>query len=576
MLVKNNHKKRKRGDNTPIDNLAPYLPAFFTITGEDGRRRPLNIDNHFAFGPLFSTHLPPVVVIAAGRQLGKTWSTAARLLLETALVPGHLILIVSPRQEQSDRVSVEVFKPLIEGSPIKSLLASDATVGSVRRRLFSNHSGINFSYAFLDAERVRGMTCRWLYIDEAQDFDGAHYGVLDQCMSSYSNPLLYVTGSSKTKDTFLAQRMEKTSQAVWQIVCDSCGFDNICCLEPEGHLISLIGPMRDDISEERPGTVCNRCRNPIRPRAGRWVHRRPELIRDAVGYHIPQIIMPHHYAYPLKWKQLVAKMNGEMNYTTGRFYNEVLGEPYDMAYKLVGRDDLKIAAKGVGPNTEANAAKRTNSYRVSMLGVDWGGGGSEGVSRTKICATGLTASGKTEVYFGAQLPPGTDQVAEAKEVLRIAKSLGVHYIAHDANGAGATSESVLTHLGWPVNRIIPMVYAPNVGGDMVAFKKPNGFRLRGYYVMDKGRSLQFTCMAIRAGRMKFFDYDYVDADRPGLLEDFTVLVADTIDTATGEVYRIRKAFESQSDDFAHAVNYSACAIWEMCNAYPDLSTAGRI
>lgn len=556
--------------NGPVDNLGPYLPGLLTI-----KNTPMSLANHFVFLPLFALSLFPILVVRAGRQLGKSRQIAARLILQCAFKPGQEVLVVLPLQEQSDRLSSIIFKPMIEDSPVLTMLRSDPNLGSVRRRDFDNRSLIQFSYAFLDAERVRSTTAQILWIDEGQDMDPAHVPILSSCLDGADEPATFISGSSKTKDTFLERSWDRSSQNVWQIKCPACGFDNVCCLEPDGHIMAMLGSYRDDISPERPGLVCSRCRKPVSSRLGRWVSRFPERADTIAGYHIPQPIMPGHCERPVKWKLLLDKMNGGQGFTTAKFYNEVLGEAFDSAFKLVSLDDLKQAAVGIGPNDERVLSDRAGKYERVFLGVDWGGGGEAGVSRTKIAAMGMRR-GDIEVFGGAQFPPSTDRVEEARQIIRYAQLCHAYVIAHDYNGAGTASESVLTHLGWPESNIVPIQYGKVPGGKMIHCHLPGANGGRRYYVTDKSRSLQFLSMAIRQKRVRFFDYDWVDDHRPGLLYDFTNLVEDKIETPTGEVYRIRKLSENVSDDFAHAVNYGACALWEAMSAWPDLHRAGRI
>lgn len=559
-------------DAPPVD-MSATLPGLLTVD-----RKPMRLDDHGVFLPLFSNCVPRSTVICAGRQIGKTHQIGARVLLQAAFDEGHKTLTVLPLEQQADRLSHLIFRPMTLDSPIRAVLWRDrGRPMSVRMHAYSNGSITHFMYATDDPDRVRGLTgTRWLYVDEAQDMDATVVPVLVACTDAWDYPTTLVSGTAKTKDTYLHDEWSKSSQGVWHVKCSACGFDNVCCLEPDGHAIAMIGPYRDDVSEKRPGTLCKRCRAPVNPRYGRWVHRYPEKANRASGYLIPQIIMPGHFSRRNKWGDLVEKMNGGMGFTTGKFYNEVLGEPYDMAIRLVGRDDLKAAATGVGPNTLANAVRIRKRYRVVFIGVDWGGGGQDGVSRTKIAACGLHSDGRVHAFYGAQFPPSTDSVAEAKEIVRIAHELQATGLAHDFNGAGTVAESVLTHLGWPLDRIAPMRYQSYAGAPMIERKAPEGARSRAYYQMDKGRTLQFVCNAIRYDKVRFFDYDYIDEHRPGLLNDFVVLVAHTIDTASGSIFRVRKQSPALCDDFAHAVNFGVCAVWEMTNSWPDLAIAGNL
>lgn len=561
-----------------ITNFAPYLPNFLTVD-----RKPMSMTDYFTFVPVFSTYLPPVIVLRAGRQVGKTQSVSGRLIMQLATVPGHKILVVLPLQEQSDRMSSIIFKPMVDDSLVQAILGYEGTMGSVRRRRFANGSMIHFSYAWLDTERVRQLSADWLYIDEAQDMDPTFVPVIKECQSARPEPIMFVSGTSKTKSTYLENSWKLSSQGIWHVPCHACGFVNVCCVEPEGHLMSMIGPARDDICEATPGTLCHRCRRPVNPRpsasggtdGGHWVHRHPERTRDQVGYYVPQPIMPIHNTIPSKWATLVGKMNGGDGYTTARFYNEVLGEAYDDAFLLVSEDDLIKAAKGIGPNSEALAMARASKYLMVVLGVDWGGDGMEGNSRTKVAAVGILHDGTAEVFFGAQFQPSTDAMFEGREVLRLANLVRAKLIAHDYNGA-ATRESVMNNLGWPARQIVPMVYRQVIGGEMVEYIQPQKARTRGYHVLDKGRAIEFVCMAIRAGRVKFFDWDFQDPARPGLIHDFTTVTADRIDTPSGRAFRVRKIHESDSDDFVHATTFAAIAGWELTRAWPNLTSAGRV
>jgi hypothetical protein len=116
----------------PVSNFGPHLPGLLTI-----KNTPMSLANHFVFMPLFALALLPIVVVRAGRQLGKSRQIAARIILQCAFKPGQEVLVVLPLQEQSDRLSSIIFKPMIENSPIASILRSDPNLGSVRRRDFS-------------------------------------------------------------------------------------------------------------------------------------------------------------------------------------------------------------------------------------------------------------------------------------------------------------------------------------------------------------------------------------------------------------------------------------------------------
>lgn len=560
-----------------IRNLSAILPGLVTVVTERGRV-PMRLDNFFPFEDLFSTWQPPRIVHRSSRQIGKTYSLLARTAVECGLVAGTRVIVTTPLQEQSDALSSTIFRPMVDESPIRHLLSDTGSLGNVRMRQFKNGSLVWFSYAHGDTLRVRSKTGRIWLADEAQSMDPADAPVISSCLRAASQPQTWISGTSLTKDTWLELEWMESSQGIWHIECPHCSFENICAIEAEGgHLISMIGPWHADISERTPGVVCHRCQKPISPRFGRWVHRYPERLRDFVGYYAPQIIFPIHYALPNKWKELVGFMRGAGGYSTAKFYNECLGEAYDVAYKLVSIEDLKKAAR-LGPNTESEAARLARYYSIVVIGVDWGGGGDDGVSRTKGAAIGLAPDGVADVFFGFGFPPSTDRVAEAREILRIAQLCNARLIAHDfGGGIGTASEAALTHLGIDIDRLVPIKYT---GVDTVdarpVFHQPGSEATRGYYTMHKSKSLQFLCNAIRYGKVRFFEYDHKGKDEPGHLHDFLSLVEDKIDTPTGGTYRIRRSSKTVCDDFSSAVNYGINTLWEYTQSYPNLVTAGTV
>lgn len=533
----------------------------------------MSLRNHFFFSPVFSNTYFPNLVLKTGRQLGKTRSVVARLILRKATHPGHINLIVYPLQEQADRMSSIIFRPLLDDSPIKKLLGYDkksSLNASVRRIVCGNGSMTHFQYTGEDATRIRQITADWVYIDEAQDHLPDQIPIVDQCLSSRIFPTKFISGTSKSHQTYLEENWAKSSQGIWHIDCPHCGFENICCVEEKGgHLQKMLGPIRDDISNERPGLVCAQCQQPVHPKFGKWVHRYPERLKDFPGYYIPQPISPVHCCYPNKWADLVGRWNGKDNYTIDKFYNEILGEAYDNAFTLVGVEDLK-AVGILGPNKIEHAASQVCNYNFNVLGVDWGGGGAEGVSRTKVAFACFKPDGTVDVLYGADFPPSTDFLGEAKRITEIASKLNVHYIAHDYNGA-ISREAFLNHVGWSLDRLIPIVYRQLIGGDIIEYQKPLKFRTRGYYVLDKAASLQLLCSYIRSRKIKFFNYDYEGPNQPGLLHDFLNLVEEKMETPNGEVYRVRKATTTCSDDFAHAVNYAVFAGWNLTGWWSSMT-----
>jgi hypothetical protein len=552
-----------------IKTYVHMLPLIMNLEGQ-----PFSLKDHFAFEPLFSTKLAPEVTFKTARQLGKSQSIAARGVALCAAIPNFSLLYVTPLYEQIRRFSTQYVRPLVDQSPLRGLWTSSNTESSVLTRSFSNNSKMIFSFAYLDADRMRGISAKGgVSIDEVQDMDKTFIPIIMETMSAADRwGIKTFTGTPKTIDGTLQEFWEESSQAEWIIVCPKCGKENVPCAGYD--LEDMIGPYHPDISEERPGTICAKCKRPINPRGGRWVHRYPERQMLSPGYHVPQIIAPMHYAKPLKWSRLLGKRNGSGNTTTAMFYNEVLGESYDVGTKLVNLPDIQAAAilpwRNV-PEAPIEAMSHIRDYVLRILAVDWGGGGEKRVSFTTAAVLGVRPDGKIDVIYGRQLMTPHAHMLEAEALLGIYSMFECNIFAHDYTGAGDLRETFMIQAGMPLERIAPVAYVGAGRQGILVRKEATDTRPRNYWQLDKTRSLVLTCSCIKLKRILFFQDDYRDKDNPGLLRHFLALIENKVETnGAGELYQIIRA-SSQSDDFAHAVNIGSCIAWQMTGTWPDLA-----
>jgi hypothetical protein len=105
----------------------------------------------------------------------------------------------------------------------------------------------------------------------------------------------------------------------------------------------------------------------------------------------------------------------------------------------------------------------------------------------------------------------------------------------------------------------------------MTFKPPTKLNPRSYFQVDKARSLLLTCNQIKTDRMRFFRWDYVDAEETGCIYDFLALVDEKVDSRTGkDIYTIIRD-PNMRDDFAQAVNIGACTLWQMTDRWPNIA-----
>ena len=547
-----------------MPNLSPLLPLLLNLKG-----RPYTLKDHYPFEPFFNSFMSNNIVLKTGRQVSKSTSLAAQGVVISNCIPHFNTLYITPLYEMVRRFSNNYVRGFIDQSPVRKLWTGTDTSSSVLQRSFVNKSNMFFSFAFMDAERTRGINADKCAYDEVQDLDSSFIPIIRETMSASPWNISQYAGTPKTLDNTLEGLWSQSSMAEWVITCDRCGYENVPSMEHD--LDDMIGPWREDISEENPGTLCAKCRRPVNPRYGMWYHNHPDKIGEFSGYHVPQIVMPMHYANPDKWSILVGKREGRFNTPINVFYNEVCGESYDTGSKLVTVTDLKKASC-LGPNDIDLAAKKFNSghYLAKVLAVDWGGGGAKGVSFTTYAVMGIKPSGQIHVLYGYRSLTPHDFDREARLCLRFMAKFDCTHLVHDYTGAGAHREKYVIDAGFPYDNVIPIWYVRAGTQEMMKFVPASDQHPRHHYKVDKARSLVLTCSQIKSGKLMFFDYDYKGEDQSGLLHDFLALVEDKVDSRMGrDIYTIIRQ-QNMSDDFAQSVNFGCCALWHMTQTFPNI------
>lgn len=546
-------KLQQQYKDRSLSSLVPLLPFLLKIRG-----KPYHLNNHFAMEPMFA--LPPSrrCVAKTARQVTKSTCVAAQSCILAALEPYLSILHVAPRYEQIRRFSNNYVKPFLTESPLGKLMLAHNDEQSVTQRTLKNKSIMHFSFAFLDAERLRGIGSDRCAIDEAQDIDTSFLPIILETLSASPYGFIQYTGTPKTFDNTLQLLWEDSSQAEWVTPCHACNHWNVATVEYD--LLDMIQP---------DGVSCAKCHRLINPAEGHWEHRIPERRQDFSGYHVPQPIMPMHYAPDpetgerFKWKLLYA---AKTSISKGAFYNEKLGESCDTHASLITRSDLVRASTLQWDNSFKEALRHAARYPYKIMGIDWGGGGAAGLSYTTIAILGFTPDGHIDMIYGERLS-GADPTQEAAVALRYYKMFGCEIIAHDFGGAGSIRETLLVQGGFPANRLFPASYVATTAASLVTYREPSGLSTRCYYSVDKARSLMLLCQLVKSGHYRFPRYQSWEP----LANDMLSLVEERRATNYGsDVYFITKK-ANKTDDFTHSVNLASLAYWHANQRYPQIA-----
>lgn len=584
-LINNLHMAQYVMKQSGNASLAPLLPLLLSIRG-----KPYHLHDHFPFAPFFRTRMPRVTLLKTGRQVSKSTSLAAQGILLSNCIPYFSTLYITPLFEMIRRFSQNYVAPFIETSPVGNLFSGESTINNVLQRSFKNRSQMIFSFAYLDAERTRGISADKNVIDEVQDMDISFLPIIHETISASKDwGLIHYAGTPKTLDNTIEKLWLDSSMAEWVIKCHNagCGKWNIPALQYD--LIKMIGPYHDSISEKNPGLVCANCQKSINPRpfaqggTGRWVHRFPEKRWSFAGYHIPQMIMPMHYANSEKWQKLLEKRDGKGNIPINVFYNEVCGESWDSGAKLITITDLQRAACLPWACLLEEASEQIDPYIHRFVAVDWGGGGvSKGKSDlalqsyTAIAVCGLTPDGRIDVIYGYRSMTPHEHAKEAQIIINIMAKFRCSHVVHDYTGAGTVRETILRQAGLPLNNILPVAYTGPAKGGLIVFKPVTNRHPRSHYTMDRNRALNYCCQMIKTNIIRFFKYDYKSSEDVGLLHDFLNLIEDKSESGSGrDNYKILRD-PAGPDDFAHAVTMGSMMLFQLHGRWPDMSAYADI
>ena len=526
-------------------SLAPLLKIFRV------RGKPMTLDEHYQLAPVFKMDLPKRMVFCSARQVGKTYAIGTQGALQTRLLRGLNTLFIQPRFDQIKKFSNNVVGKLMNTSYYRDWLVDDEREQSIGQRSIMGGGEMYFSHAFLDADRVRGISCGRLVLDELGDIIFDLLPVLAETMSAETQWGFHMyAGTPKTTDGTLSVVYEDSSQAEWIIKC-GCGKENIPNTKHDTW--RMLQPK---------GCCCASCGRVLDVSTGQYIHAYPDRVSSFEGYHLPQIVHPLHANYPRKWEDLLFKYR---TYHESQFKNEVLGEAADESLKPITEADLRATSNGCD-GTLASAAAQRKKYDAVVLSVDWSGHGADLSSTTVVSALGtIPGDDRVHCFFLERLksmPPEE----EARKIVDYTRILAVAYLAHDFSGAGMIREATLVHMGFPVDQIIPfqIVFAPVSKKIMYFYKPKQGGR--SCYNIDKTRSLMVLFEYIKKKKVSLPDYDKC---RDTLL-DFLNIYQETKETPRGAQFTLMLKVPKKTDDAVFAVNFGCSTIWHLRGRYPSL------
>jgi len=362
------------------------------------------------------------LLLKTARQVAKSTTLCNFTVSESIGTPHFRTLYVSPSQEQTQTFSNTRIAKVVQYSPlVRRFFTTREFTSRTMLRMFKNGSEVKFTYACDDPDRARGNTADRLAIDEVQDvlYD-AVIPVLIECMGNSKYGYETYAGTPKTMENTIEYLWSISTQTEWVMRCSGCGNWNFI---DSAASIGLTGP------------ICLRCGKNLQPREGCWYSFNPDpkVASDAPvkggvkikGYHISQPMLPLNNEDPSRWQRLLNKLE---RYSETKFKNEVLGVSDAIGARLISKQELEDLCKDY--DIYRTAPTNAQHYSHVCAGIDWSGGGVEGVSRTVIWIFGVTDDHRLKtLYF--RIYPIVNPITIVEDIIEVLRSYNVELTLGD-------------------------------------------------------------------------------------------------------------------------------------------------
>lgn len=316
------------------------------------------------------------VLLMCGRQVEKSTLLGNRALSFCCLIPSYKVLYVSPSMTQTKTFSNDRVKDPIDTSPVLRSFTATMLSQNILEKQFVNRSKITMRYAYLNADRTRGVPAHKLLIDEMQDIISDNIPVIEQCLSHSPEELKrYVySGTPKSLDNVIEDYWSnRSTQNQWAVPCD-------CTIGDAGRYWNILG----EKNIGRKHLICERCGKQIfsmHPDA-QWAAATAWDPKHAPfeGFRIPQLMVPW-----LDWAGLLYNFN---HYPRNQFYNEVLGISFDSGFRPLTKAEVMANCKEGILMSQAEKYLTASSEREIFAGIDWGTGENSYTVLTLGCYVG--------------------------------------------------------------------------------------------------------------------------------------------------------------------------------------------
>lgn len=342
--------------------MAFWMPDEEGGMGENGRGyNRFSFDGRRHLERIYDSPCKRILLICA-RQVEKSTTLGNKSLCKMCLVPAFKTLYVSPSATQTTTFSNDRIKEPIETSPILKRFTTKMLSANILEKQFVNRSKITMRYAFLNADRTRGIPAWDLMIDEFQDILSDSVPVIEQCLA-HAPPTwrtyLYA-GTPKSLDNNIEYlRVNSSTQNEWVVPCSCKGGEG-------GRHWNILG----EKNIGKKGPICENCGQLLDPMHAdaHWAAMVPwhETKVPFESYRISQLMVP--------WKPWNEVLIQYQKYPRDKFYNEVLGISYDSGLRPLTRAQVQACCRQDLTMSDLEKYRALGYQQPIFAGIDWGTG----------------------------------------------------------------------------------------------------------------------------------------------------------------------------------------------------------
>jgi len=414
-----------------------FTEAAFRMPNKDGIFEPFSFNGRRHMRRIYDTPAKRILLFC-GRQVEKSTLLGNRMLTYSCMIPAFKSLYVSPSATQTKTFSIDRIKEPLETSDVLRGFTTTALQQNVFEKQFINRAKITLRYAFLNADRTRGIPAWQLLLDELQDILGDNIPVIEQCTAHAPEEWksFVYAGTPKGLDNIIefyrsgtAKGRPMSTMGEWVVPCDRCGSS-----AGAGRFWNVLG----EKNIQKKGLSCERCKQPINPMHddAQWAMMQEAGIYES--YRIPQLMVP--------WRSWDEIMLDYARYERARFYNEVLGISYDSGLRPLTRQQVReCCSDDISMHPSHLEKYRAMSAGTPIFaGIDWG----TGENTFTVLSLGCYVNSKFRIFFVHRFTgEDVDPPAQLEKIDQMLSYFNVRIIATDYGGGFDRNDHLVRKFG---------------------------------------------------------------------------------------------------------------------------------